>query len=42
MAIKNRMPGAGGAGPVKPQTGKGPQVNVDFMKLWTTIKQYIP
>ena len=38
MAIKNRVAGAGTAGLTKPQTPKMPQVNVDFMKIWTTIK----
>ena len=42
MAIKNRMAGAGTAGPAKPQTPKMPQINVDFTKLWATIKEYIP
>lgn len=37
MAIKGKI-----ASSVKPQMPNAPQVNVDFMKIWNTIDQYIP
>jgi len=37
MAIKGKI----ATGP-KPQMPKTPQVNVDFMKIWNTVDQYIP
>jgi hypothetical protein len=37
MAIKGKI----SSGP-KPQMPSAPQVNVDFMKIWQTVDQYIP
>ena len=38
MAIKDRV----GVAASKPQGPKMPQINIDFMKLWSSFTEHVP
>ena len=42
MAIKGRAGGLGSTTPTRTQNRNMPEINIDFMKIWASIKEHTP